>query len=101
MPSTRYFTIYCSCSWECRKFSSGQLAVEQWLTHLKENDLPVLVCLTHADRLYSECVGDDHTLEPTKYKQKIMEKDLSVSSYWKKNQLFYIAGSLTCHVHSM
>ena len=82
MPSTRYFTIYYSCSWECRKFSSGQLAIEQWLTHLKENDLPVLVCLTHADRLYSECGDVDGTLEPTKYKQTIMEKDLYVSPYW-------------------
>ena len=65
--------LHHSCSLEYRKFSSGQLAIEQWLSHLKENDLPVLVCLTHADRLYSECVDHDHILEPTKYKQKIME----------------------------
>lgn len=66
-----------------RKFSSGQVAIEQWLCELKAKDVPVLLCLTHADRLYAECINHDSTLEPTAYKQKTIDADLTVSFYQK------------------
>jgi len=62
---------------EHRKFSSGQVAIEQWCGELKAKDVPVLLCLTHADRLYAECIDDDGTLEPTAYKQKTIDADLT------------------------
>lgn len=80
------YTIRClttppACFLEHRKFSSGQVAIEHWLRELKAGDVPVLLCLTHADRLYAECIDDDGTLEPTARKREIIEADLTVSFY--------------------
>ena len=38
----------------CRRI--GTDAAKQWLCKLKEEEVPVLVCLTHADRLYADLI---------------------------------------------
>lgn len=52
---------------------------------LKEENVPVLVCLTHVDRLYVEYidkdVNNDCTPLPTEYKKRVIGHELTVSVY--------------------
>ena len=62
----------------CRRI--GTDAAKQWLCKLKEEEVPVLVCLTHADRLYADLIPKDksETLEPTGFKQQQIGRELQV-----------------------
>ena len=49
----------------CRRISAT--AIKLWIEKMKSDDVPVLVCLTHADNLYLECA--------TRGKQLNMQED--------------------------
>ena len=69
----------------CRRISTD--AAKQWLCKLKEEEVPNLVCLTHADRLYADLIPKDksETLEPTGFKQRQIGRELQVQ---------YVRGSM-------
>ena len=54
-------------------------SAKKWLELLEDKSVPVLVCLTYADKLYAECMGKDGSHpEPLVIKQKIrQEQDVS------------------------
>ena len=58
---------------------------KEWLERLKAEEVPVIVCMTHADRLYVECIEDstDKSPVPTNdKKRKIgLELDVRMSLY--------------------
>ena len=51
------------------------------MKRLKEEEVPVIVCLTHADRLYVECIeeSEDKNPHPTNDKKRKIGSDLYVS----------------------
>ena len=50
-------------------------SAKKWLELLEEKAVPVLVCLTYADKLYAECMGKDGSHPDPQYmKQKISEE---------------------------
>ena len=53
------------------------------MKRLKEEEVPVIVCLTHADRLYVECIeeSDDNNPHPSDDIKRIIGSDLYVSDY--------------------
>ena len=48
----------------------------EWLEKLKCKELPMLLCLTHADKFYAEYMSDNGSLHPeeSEMKGKIKEK---------------------------
>ena len=58
---------------------------EKWVTKLKQREVPVLVCLTYADRLYSEIQKSykkEHNQSPPEgHIKKEIEEQLLVSNY--------------------
>ena len=59
-----------------RRISSD--TAKEWLKHLKKKEVPVIVCLTHADMLYAECVDESGDPKPTEEKKKKIGSDLNV-----------------------
>ena len=52
---------------------------KQWLHFLEAEDVPVVVCMTHADLRYNECMEkEDGNPEPTPYKIQEIGADLMV-----------------------
>ena len=50
-------------------------SAKKWLQLLEDKSVPVLVCLTYADKLYAECMGKDGSHpDPQHMKQKITEE---------------------------
>jgi GTP-binding protein EngB required for normal cell division len=48
---------------------------KKWLEMLEDKSVPVLVCLTYADKLYAECMGKDGSHpNPQDIKYKIAEE---------------------------
>ncbi len=63
-------------------------SAKKWLELLEDKSVPVLVCLTYADKLYAECMDKDGSHpEPLKIKQKITE-ETHVSVQWSMYQQF-------------
>ncbi len=55
-------------------------SAKKWLEMLEDKSVPVLVCLTYADKLYAEHMGKDGSHpDPSYIKQRITE-ECSVSS---------------------
>ena len=54
---------------------------KEWLRILKDEDVQVIICLSHADRLYVECIEDhkDDSSGPTEYKKRKIGSHLYVS----------------------
>ncbi len=51
----------------------------EWIRALQREHVPVLVCLTHADRLYAECITSEHgKQEVTPYKEQVIRRELEV-----------------------
>ena len=60
-----------------RRFFSD--VAKQWLYLLEAENVPVVVCMTHADLLYNECMEkEDGNPEPTPYKIQEIGADLMV-----------------------
>ena len=55
-----------------------------WLEYLESEPVQVLVCLTHADWLYVEYMGEDGTHRPTDIVRKEIKIQLDVSTAIKK-----------------
>jgi hypothetical protein len=53
-------------------------AIKVWLDKIKTDDVPVLVCLTHADNLYLECVGreDEYNTKKVEFKKQAIGIEL-------------------------
>lgn len=52
---------------------------KEWLKLLEAEDVPVVLCLTHADVLYNEFIEKEGgNPEPTPYKQRGIGADLTV-----------------------
>ena len=50
-------------------------SAKKWLEILEDKSVPVLVCLTYADKLYAECMGKDGSHpKPQDIKHKIAEE---------------------------
>ena len=45
---------------------------KEWLHILKKEDVQVIICLSHADRFYAECIDDceDKNPKPTEDKKR-------------------------------
>ena len=55
---------------------------KQWLHLLEAEDVPVVVCMTHADLRYNECMEkEDGNPEPTPFKINEIGADLMVWQY--------------------
>lgn len=55
---------------------------KQWLHLLEAEDVPVVVCMTHADLRYNECMEhEDGNPEPTPYKIQEIGADLMVNLF--------------------
>lgn len=53
---------------------------KKWLSELEAEDVPLKVCLTHADRLYAELMEtDDNNPDPTEFKKQKINEELDVS----------------------
>ena len=54
--------------------------VKTWLKFLEDKDVPVIVCMTHADHLYTEFMDEEegNPPEPTPYKSRQFQIDLLV-----------------------
>ena len=61
-------------------------SAKHWLEYLESEPVQVLVCLTHADRLYVEYLGEDGTHRPTDIVRKEIKIQLDVSTVIKKWQ---------------
>ena len=63
-------------------------SAKKWLELLEDKSVPVLVCLTYADKLYAECMGKDGSHpDPQDMKQKIVEEtgvSLKQLDRWEK-----------------
>ena len=63
-------------------------SAKKWLELLEDKSVPVLVCLTYADKLYAECMGKDGSHPDSQdMKQKIVEEtDVSLEQLdrWEK-----------------
>jgi hypothetical protein len=48
-----------------------------------DDDVPVLICLTHADNLYLECVAKEkeYKIEAIEDKRKAIQRELQVCQY--------------------
>jgi hypothetical protein len=69
----------------CRKAHTE--SAKKWLEMLEDKSVPVLVCLTYADKLYAECMGRDGSHpDPLKIKQKMAE-EREVSEYHHSRDL--------------
>ena len=66
-------------SYNFRRISAH--AIKVWLDKIKTDDVPVLVCLTHADNLYLECVlkEDEYNTKDIEFKKLAIETELKVS----------------------
>jgi hypothetical protein len=54
-------------------------AIKLWLDKMKsDDDVPVLICLTHADNLYLECVAkeEEYKIEAIEDKRKAIQREL-------------------------
>ena len=52
---------------------------KEWLHILEAEDVPVVVCMTHADLRYNECMEkEDGNPEPTPFKKHEIGADLMV-----------------------
>ncbi len=62
----------------CRRISSD--TAKEWLKNLKKAEVPVIVCLTYADRLYMECIEESGgtSPRPTDVVKRKIRKDLHV-----------------------
>ncbi|CAI8045401.1 hypothetical protein GBAR_LOCUS25109 [Geodia barretti] len=59
-------------------------AIKLWLDKMKsDDDVPVLICLTHADNLYLECVAkeEEYKIEAIEDKRKAIQRELQVCQY--------------------
>jgi len=52
------------------------------IKHLKEQDVPVMVCMTFADELYTEAMKEEpnDNPKPTDFKIRTIRKELEVST---------------------
>ena len=64
----------------CRKIHSDP--AKQWLKELEAEDVPVRVCLTHADRLYAELMGTEGNPDPTGSKKQKIGLELEVNLHY-------------------
>ena len=55
-------------------------AAKEWLKFLKKEEVPVIVCLTHADRFYAECIeeSEDKNPKPSNDKKRKIGMELLV-----------------------
>lgn len=63
----------------CRKISTS--LAKEWLRQLQIEDVPLLVCLTHADRLYAECMKKDQDPNPNESKRQVIGSELQVREW--------------------
>lgn len=73
---------------------------------LKEENVPVLVCLTHVDRLYVEHIDKDVdnecTPHPTEYKKRVIGHELTVGLYRTVTlYMLTVIVMTTCHTICM
>lgn len=62
----------------CRRIFSD--VAKEWLHYLESEDVPVVVCMTHADLRYNECMeNEDGNPEPTPFKKQEIGADLMVT----------------------
>ena len=68
--------ILCYC---CRKVHTE--SAKKWLERLQVENVPVLVCLTFADKLYAELMTEDgqHPLKESVRYELAVEQSVSVS----------------------
>ncbi len=55
-------------------------SAKKWLERLQEEKVPVLVCLTFADKFYAEHMTEDGKHPGKEYMQQQLKEQLSVSS---------------------
>ena len=71
---------------------------KQWLSELEAEDVPLQVCLTHADRLYAELMGTEgNNPDPTESKKQKIHEELDVSftsvTYWPLFNILFSSAS--------
>lgn len=63
-----------------RRISTDQ--AKEWIKQLETRDVPVIVCLTFADVLYSQFISEDKgNPQPTESKQRKIKRELEVRVY--------------------
>lgn len=57
---------------------------KQWLRILKKEDVQVIICLSHADRFYAECIDDceDKSPKSTEDKERKIRSLLNVNNVY-------------------
>ena len=62
----------------CRRIFSD--VAKEWLHYLESEDVPVVVCMTHGDLRYNECMEkEEGNPEPTHFKIQEIGADLMVT----------------------
>ncbi len=57
-------------------------STKKWLERLEEEPVPVLVCLSFADKLYAnECMGTDGSHPPPEEARRKIAQELAVSTF--------------------
>ena len=74
-----YLHIYLYSHIFYRKITSD--SAKEWIQRLKEHDVPVIVCMTFADELYTEAMKEeqDKNPNPTDFKIRCIRKELEVN----------------------
>ena len=75
----------CLCVYTCvyilfcvlHRNAHTKVAVE-WYRKLNQYAIPHLVCLTHGDRLYAECAGEEVRERDLAYTKKAIKKEVEV-----------------------
>ena len=62
-----------------RKFNTQ--STKKWLERLQKENVPVLVCLTFADKLYAENMSEDGEHPSKEYMERLIREELSVSYF--------------------
>ena len=59
---------------------------KKWLNRLQVEKVPVLVCLTYADKLYAEHMTEDGQHPDKRFMKQELTTQLSVSVMWMESQ---------------
>lgn len=67
----------------CRRWETK--AAFDWVQFFKDSGVPILICLTHADKLYSStCLGEDGTETCSRDNaRRLIQQELEVSRFYK------------------